>query len=166
MYRLKNVESGRFEMEVKTGLLNPVYKSKKNPEFGYYEYLPANYSNSELLYPMIIFLHGAGEVGNSRGNPEILKRILKHGIPFLISKNMWKPSYPFIVISPQNEEYGWDSERLRRFFEFLLENYQIEAKRVYMTGISMGGFGVFSFLGNMVEIVELPLLCRFVEEVI
>jgi predicted peptidase len=125
-----------------------VAKFDTDAPYGYYEYLPFLYHQNNYQFPLVLFLHGAGEVGDSRTNPDVLKRVLKHGIPFLISKNLWKPAYPFVVISPQNDVYGWDAVKMRRFLEYVCSNYTIDLKRIYMTGISMGAFGIFSYLGR------------------
>lgn len=132
--------------EISQGTFTPVPKGKTDAEYGYFEYLPPVYLQNNQQFPLIIFLHGAGEVGDNASNPHMLRRVLKHGIPFLITRKLWNPAHPFVVISPQNHVYGWDAASLHRFLEYVFENYNIDRKRVYLTGISMGGFGIFNYL--------------------
>lgn len=130
------------------GLLKPVLKDASGAKYSYYEFLPNVYIQNNQKFPLIVFLHGAGEVGDSSSSSHIIKRVLKHGLPFLISKNLWIPKYPCVVISPQNPVYGWNPEDIHSFIQFIIDNYNIDIKRVYLTGISMGGFGIFSYLGK------------------
>src|ERR1700716_1419593 len=72
---------------------------------GYYEYLPEGYNSGNLTYPLMIFLHGYGEIGNGSS---ALPMILINGVPKLINDGLFPNSftvnsqtYRFIVISPQ-----------------------------------------------------------------
>src|SRR5882757_3847863 len=72
---------------------------------GFYEFLPPGYSTGSGTYPIMIFLHGAGEVGNGGSD---LSRVLANGPPKLITAGTFPTSFTvngkaftFIVICPQ-----------------------------------------------------------------
>jgi len=115
--------------------------------FGYYFYTPGNYDSTTASYPLLIFLHGAGEIGNSTSNAAELDKVLRHGPPKLIEMGSWKPPYPMLVASPQSAEFSWNIEEIHLFIEYIMSLYRIDAKRIYLTGLSMGGYGTFDYVG-------------------
>jgi predicted peptidase len=103
-------------------------------EVNYLLYLPENCSE-EQGYPMILFLHGSGERGND------INLVEKHGPPKVASKM----NLPFIVVSPQcpAEYLGWDTDELKLLLDEIIETYPVDTNRIYITGLSMGGFGTW-----------------------
>ncbi|TGV02476.1 carboxylesterase family protein [Flavivirga rizhaonensis] len=119
-----------------------------NAGFGHYIYTPSEYNSSTSEYPLLVFLHGSGERGNSETNPDILKKVLVNGPPKLIEKNQWSPKYPMIVASPQLPSGNWNPEDIHNFITYLITNYKINTKRIYLTGLSLGGFGSFNYVSK------------------
>jgi len=100
----------------------------------------------EKEFPLILFLHGAGERGN---NIEIVKR---HGIAKIVEQ---KDNFPFITISPQcNLNSSWLQilPQLYELLNFIIENYKVDKRRIYLTGLSMGGFGTWHLAINYPEL--------------
>ncbi len=81
-----------------------------------------------------MFLHGSGEGDN---NLELVK---KHGPPKLIAAG---GQFPFIVVSPQAVR-GWDPAALNGLIDDLTEKYHVDKDRIYLTGLSMGGYGTWA----------------------
>jgi predicted peptidase len=102
----------------------------------YLLYLPKGYGeNKDQKWPVILFLHGAGERGD---NLELVK---KHGPPKLIEQGK---EFPFIIVSPQCPMKMWWTEMLDSLVALLDDvqsRYAVDPNRVYLTGLSMGGFG-------------------------
>ena len=98
----------------------------------YLLYLPQEYSKQES-WPLMLFLHGAGERGD---NLELVK---VHGPPKLIAQGK---QFPFIVVSPQcpNDRW-WEPVELVGLLDELIRKYKVDQDRIYVTGLSMGGFG-------------------------
>lgn len=95
-------------------------------------------SMSENL-PMIIQLHGAGERG--RGGEE-LRKVDVHGF----SKIMDQEEYPCIFIMPQcSPDSFWAAEvpNIYSFIQAVVKYFHADEKRIYLTGLSMGGFGTW-----------------------
>jgi predicted peptidase len=109
----------------------------KTVRMDYLLFLPKDYdSQSTKRWPMILFLHGIAERGS---DPWKVKR---HGPP-KVAEQM--ENYPFIVVSPQCPEgQWWSTEVLETLLDEVIVKYPIDKGRIYLTGLSMGGFGAWS----------------------
>ncbi|MBX9852821.1 MAG: prolyl oligopeptidase family serine peptidase [Cytophagaceae bacterium] len=104
--------------------------------YKYLLYLPKGYSeNGKTKWPAILFLHGAGERGNN------LDMVKLHGPPKIAEKK----DLPFIIISPQCPagQY-WDVDILEALIQHAISKYSIDESRLYLTGLSMGGYGTWN----------------------
>jgi predicted peptidase len=113
-------------------------KITKSVDCKYLLYLPADYGKGNKKWPLMMFLHGVGERG---GNIELVK---KHGPSKLIEQGR---SFDFIVVSPQCPSNAWWPEQVDVLINLLDEietNYRVDTDRVYLTGLSMGGFGTWT----------------------
>lgn len=102
----------------------------------YLLFLPESYEKSDKPWPLIIFLHGAGETGTD------LSLVKKHGPPKIVEA---KKDFPFVVVSPQAPSFGWRVETLNALLDDVLAKHKVDPDRVYLTGLSMGGFGTWSW---------------------
>lgn len=103
-------------------------------ELDYLLALPKGYDQQDK-WPLVLFLHGAGERGD---NLELVKR---HGPPKLIGEGK---AFPFIVVSPQCPKDGWwEPIELTALLDQVVKNHNVDEDRVYVTGLSMGGFGTW-----------------------
>ena len=130
----------------------PVYLSQTITNAGckgFYQYLPADYSTTTKSYPLIIWVHGAGQVG--QGNTADLPKVLEWGLPKIISEGGFPSSFTvngaqhsFIVISPQF--MGWPSGvNVNAMINYASNNYRVDAERIYLMGISAGGGGIWDY---------------------
>ena len=115
---------------------------------GFYEYLPAGYSSGSSLFPLLVFLHGSGEVGNGGSD---LPLVLHHGPPQLISQGKFPSSFTvngqtfsFIVISPQFISSPSDSD-VSAVIKYAIAHYRVDTGRIYLTGLSMGGGATWGY---------------------
>ena len=100
----------------------------------YLLYLPKDY-DQKMSWPLILFLHGAGERGDD------LDLVKKHGPPKLIEAGK---EFPFIVVSPQCPgDKWWEPFELTVLLDDIVEKYRVDKDRIYVTGLSMGGFGTW-----------------------
>lgn len=106
-------------------------------QFDYLQCLPAGYAtNRRQRWPLVIFLHGMGERG-----PE-LEAVKRHGLPRLADEG--KP-FPFILVSPQcPADSWWNAAALDAFVEKICVQLRVDRDRVYLTGLSMGGYGTWA----------------------
>jgi len=109
---------------------------KKLVEINYLLYLPKNYNTSSEKFPLMLFLHGSGERGHD------LNLVKMHGPPKLIDQGK---DFPFIVVSPQcPENVWWSTDDLSALLDEVVQNYNVDEKRIYVTGLSMGGYGTWA----------------------
>jgi predicted peptidase len=103
----------------------------------YLLFLPEGYEpGGAKKWPLILFLHGAGERGSD------LAKVKVHGPPKLVEQQQ---DFPFVVVSPQCPARGWwDDEVLLALLDDVLQKHAIDPDRVYLTGLSMGGYGTWS----------------------
>jgi predicted esterase len=113
-------------------------------DFNYLLTLPPGYDPSgETEWPLLVFLHGLGERSNAEAdpmNPVHLNKVRLLGPPLRIEQGA---SFPFVVVAPQCPTAWWDGAQLEAFIQDLKTRYRIDRTRIYLTGLSMGGFGVY-----------------------
>jgi predicted peptidase len=117
----------------------------KNLSCDYLLFLPGDYGKEEKQWPLMMFLHGAGERGSD------LELVKKHGLPKIVEN---KKDFPFIVVSPQCPEDGWwpeESELLINLLDDIVAQYEVDTERIYLTGLSMGGFGTWALASKYPE---------------
>ncbi len=102
----------------------------------YLLFLPQGYAaKTEKRWPLILFLHGAGERGTN------IWRVATHGPTKNVTAH---PDFPFIVVSPQcPEKQTWSKEALLGLLDDITAKYAVDTNRVYLTGLSMGGYGTW-----------------------
>jgi predicted peptidase len=105
-------------------------------DLNYLLFLPAGYEQDDKRWPLIVFLHGSGERG------EDVAKVKVHGPPKIVES---KADFPFIVVSPQVRRRGWNPDYLKALLDQVLADYRVDRDRVYLTGLSMGGSGTWSF---------------------
>jgi predicted peptidase len=112
-------------------------QSRKTLEMRYLLFLPQGYHEDlGKNWPLMLFLHGAGERGND------LAKVTVHGPPKIVKQ---RPDFPFILISPQCPDAGsWSDEALLGVLDEVIKKHRVDRSRVYLTGLSMGGYGTFS----------------------
>jgi predicted peptidase len=93
-------------------------------------------------WPLLLFLHGYGECGND------IVKVKKHGPPKLISR--FDELAGCIVVSPQcPSDSWWRVDALKAIVdEVVRERGDVDEDRLYVTGLSMGGYGIWSFLSR------------------
>jgi len=108
--------------------------SQVKVQLDYLLYLPRDYAKQES-WPVLLFLHGSGERGND------LELVKVHGPPKLIAAGK---DFPFIVVSPQCPKHQWwEPIELVALLDEIERNYKVDADRICVTGLSMGGFGTW-----------------------
>lgn len=116
-------------------------------------YTPPNYvASPALAFPMLMVLHGGGEIGDDLTE---LTTQTPHQIPSkLISTGQWPSSRPFIVVSPQlkrdlsipnKNDQEWSADSVDAVVEYVRSLWRVDATQIYITGISLGGAGAWTY---------------------
>lgn len=115
---------------------------------GFYESLPPSYDSNTNVYPLIVFLHGGGELGDGNGQ---LSMVLKNAIPkmigaktFPLSFTVSNEQYSFLVISPQFKAWPKPAD-VEKLVDYSVEHYRVDTQRIYMVGLSMGGGATWEY---------------------
>jgi predicted peptidase len=121
----------------------PYSHVKTKETFNYLLRLPDAYAGSERKFPLLVFLHGVGEMGS--GSAKSIEKVARHGPFRSMREGNWDPSLPLIVAGPQvgGLKWWWPIDKVSKFVQYLVENYRIDRNRIYVTGVSMGGRGVW-----------------------
>lgn len=154
--------TGNFVQAQDMSLYKKEWLINDNDTLPYRILLPENY-NAAKKYPVIFFLHGAGERGNDN------EKQLVHGAKLFLKDSIRK-NYPAIVVFPQCSErsfwssvsFRFDSVTKKRSFEFsasaeptiamqlllkltdkVFNEFPVKKDQVYVMGLSMGGMGTF-----------------------
>jgi predicted peptidase len=115
---------------------------------GFYKALPARYDSTDKKYPLLIFIHGIGELGNGTTD---LSKVLANAVPKLLSQKKFPPqfsvggqNYSFIVISPQFKAWPQPSD-INDMVNWAVKNLRIDSSRIYVAGLSMGGGSTWDY---------------------
>jgi predicted peptidase len=115
-------------------------------------YLPGDYGKEpQKKWPLLLFLHGSGSIGSDL---DMLRRSA------LVNTLETQTDFPFMVISPQLPAYApassdaaftqiqyWSPliDPLNVLIDRFIASYPIDTRRIYLTGLSLGGFGTWDF---------------------
>jgi len=117
---------------------------------GYIAGLPARYDATTKNYPLLIFIHGMGQLAN--GNAK-LSSVQSLGVTKLLQQQQFPASFTvngkshsFIVVSPQFNQYPAASD-VNELIDYLVQNYRVDAGRIYVAGLNMGGAAAWDIAG-------------------
>lgn len=89
--------------------------------------------------PLILFLHGASLCGNN------LERVRRYGPLHALQMGL---EIPATIVAPQNPGGAWNPARLMRILQWVEAYYPVDTNRIYVFGMSLGGYGTFDFVGT------------------
>lgn len=110
---------------------------RRDTDWPYLLYLPSDYDADGQPAPLILFLHGAGERGE---DGDIVRT---QGLPAYIESGH---DLPFIVVAPvcpPDQRWEYYRDDLIQLLDHITAAHNVDATRVYLTGLSMGGFGTW-----------------------
>jgi predicted peptidase len=105
-------------------------------ELDYLLYLPGGDRESGAGgLPLLLFLHGSGERGRD------LALVKTHGPPRVIEAGT---DLPLVVLAPQcPAETSWHADSLMALVDDTILRHDLDTKRIYVTGLSLGGYGAW-----------------------
>lgn len=90
--------------------------------------------------PILVFLHGRSLSGDN------LEQVKGYGV---ITEIVDGRKIPAIVVAPQVPKgEGWDPDKVLEVIEYVQKNYTTDSNRLYVVGMSLGGYGVLHFVGR------------------
>lgn len=117
---------------------------KGKADYNFWLSLPAD-SILKNNPPILIFLHGKSLSGSD------LNMVRKYGVIHEMDKGR---SFPAIVIAPQVPAgKSWEPAKIKNVLEYVQSQYKTDTNRVYVAGMSLGGYGTLHFVGAYPELV-------------
>lgn len=134
--------AARADEKVATGFVKKTFKNADGTESPYVVFVPHGYDGTKE-YPVVLFLHGSGETKGDKSG----KMPAEVGLGPAVKKQ--EKTFPAIVVIPQSEKRTWqadrpDGQRAVGILDEVRKAYKTDPKRVYLTGLSMGGYGTWS----------------------
>lgn len=121
-----SADRGRFE----------AVRGKVEGNYDFWIYTPSEYDDDDHAVPLIVFLHGASLCGHN------LDRVRRYGVLDAIEKGK---NIPALVLAPQNGGGAWNPDKLNGLLEWTKQNYRVDTTRIYVLGMSLGGYGTLDF---------------------
>jgi predicted peptidase len=131
------VQQAEAQAKTETGFLNRTVEVK-GLTFKYQVYVPADYNTSQR-WPVILFLHGAGE----RGTDGLVQTHVGLAPSIRGNAKRWPAIAIFPQVPPDSMWTGVPAEAALLALERTMKEYATDPDRVYLTGLSMGGNGSF-----------------------
>lgn len=98
--------------------------------YSYHVILPDGYQpNATTSYPLIFALHGAGGIGDLQ--------------PVFDAYAAHDTQFPFIVVLPDADDFGWVTTSLRGTLDEVRAKYRVDSDRMYATGMSAGAYAAW-----------------------
>ena len=111
--------------------------------YDFWLYAPeAYFDGTEQEFPLIIYLHGQKLCGKGLRDSDRYYTLEAISMGREINA---------MVVAPQNPGGSWKPERLNNILEWTIENYRVDPNRVYVIGMSLGGYGTMDFVGSYPE---------------
>lgn len=110
--------------------------------YNFWIYTPKDYDSSRHEKPLVIFLHGNSLCGND------LSRVRRYGC--LDALDMGR-TIDAVVLAPQNPGGSWNPQKILNVMNWTTTNYAVDTNRVYVVGMSLGGYGTINFVGTYPE---------------
>lgn len=117
--------------------MNIIRQDNNENIFPYIAYIPENISDRPAL---IIQLHGVGERGDGG---EDTGRVLSHGFAKIVNDENLKDCILIMPQCPSNTFWVARIESIKKFIDMMIEKYNVDTDRIYICGLSMGGYGTW-----------------------
>lgn len=115
------------------------HKKEVPNSYNFWLYLPENYYTQKESTPLLIFLHGHSLCGND------LNRVKRYGTIDAIERGL---KIDAVVLAPQNPGGAWQPDKINNLLEWALRNYPVDTNRIYVFGMSLGGYGTLDYTGT------------------
>lgn len=133
---LATLHTSAATIEVQT-MINVVPNS-----YEFYLYLPESYSRQGEAKPLFIHLHGASCCGG------VLSRSRRYGTLDAITRGL---KLDAVVVNPHNKGGAWSPKKLIAIVDYVVEHYNVDPSRIYVLGMSLGGYGTMDFVNAYPE---------------
>jgi LysM repeat protein len=113
------------------------YTNRVSNGYNFWVYTPSGYDSTVADKPIVLFLHGQSLCGSD------LNRVRRYGT--LDALNMGR-QIDAVVVAPQNPGGSWNPQRIMSVLEWVEARYAVDTNRLYVLGMSLGGYGTIHFV--------------------
>ncbi len=107
--------------------------------YNFWVFSPEEYKTDKHPLPLIVFLHGASLCGNN------LQKVRRYGVLDAIEQGL---DMPMFVLAPQNPGGSWNPRKINDLIDWMKQAYAIDTTRIFVLGMSLGGYGTLDFVGT------------------
>lgn len=115
------------------------YRNTVPDAYNFWIYTPGDYAPDTVRYPLVLFLHGSSLCGSD------LDRVRRYGPLNAIEMGLQLDA---LVLAPQNGGGAWKPDKVARLLDWTIAHYPVDTNRVYVLGMSLGGFGTLDFVAT------------------
>lgn len=122
---------------------------------GYVEFVPLGYNSNTTKHPLLIYIHGVGEVGDGQSATSLCW-LACGSLPLRIEQQRFSDTvisngtpYSFIVLAPQITSFGTvNTSDIQNLINYAIAHYRIDINRIYLTGISAGSNLIMDYMSS------------------
>ena len=118
------------------------YRNVVKDGYNFWLYTPADYDTAQQAKPLVLFLHGSSLSGTD------LNRVRRYGTIDALEMGR---KIDAVVVAPQSPGGGWTPSKILNVVNWVQEHYVTDTNRLYVLGMSMGGYGTINFVGTYPE---------------
>lgn len=144
-------------LTIEPGAHEMCYDSEEaNDYLNYWLHIPNGATEN---MPLIVFLHGDGEINNMSG--------LKHYGIYQAVQEIYGDDYPFILLMPNTRQYSWIKpniqQTLKELIDYVVEEYKIDKEHIIITGHSRGAIGTWYMISQYGDYFScaVPVSCDY-----
>ena len=115
------------------------HRNEVSNGYNFWLSVPDTYDTLQEKIPVIVFLHGHSLCGND------LNRVRRYGCLDAISMGR---DINALIIAPQNPGGPWNAQKVNNVIDWVQARYAMDTNRIYVIGMSMGGYGTFQYVGT------------------
>lgn len=126
----------------KTEPLLRAMRNKVSGSYNFWLYTPEGYDKKDTTakeFPLVVFLHGRSLCGKD------LEKVRRYGTIDALERGR---NIPAVVLAPQNPGETWNPKKLCAILDYLKEECPYDTSRVYVLGMSLGGYGTLDFVAS------------------
>ena len=112
------------------------YRNTVSNGYNFWVCTPKDYDSLQSETPIVLFLHGASLCGNN------LERVRRYGPLDALAMGR---QIDALIIAPQNPGGAWNPERINNIVDWVYEHYAGDTNRLYVLGMSLGGYGTIDY---------------------
>ncbi len=112
------------------------HRNEVSGSYNFWFYNPEPSISEDSHFPLLIFLHGQSLCGNN------LDKVKRYGAIDAVARGRYIDSY---IMAPQNPGGAWNPRKIMSLVEWAQRNYNVDTTRIYVYGMSLGGFGTIDF---------------------